>query len=352
MQEISVIIKPTLACNVSCKHCAVEHRPFVNSCPDFYIKALREIFDFRKRYLDFDTKAVEIIWRGGEPMLLGPSFYENVSYLLEKTFPEVKFYHGMQTNLLLYNSNWKNVFSGIFEWRVGTSYDFFSTIRPYSVEKFLSILKRFQDDSGLPGYVICVLSNENYLRVLDICYLANNESFDLKLNYLYQVGSARRLSFFSPKKYKKALVEVVRNRNQFSKIKIDPIDFFVEFFEGKRKKLPCPCTSDCGKTIFAVYPDGSIYNCAELADINYFCYGNVNNGIDPDIYFSLQMQKIVNSEECLGCEIDCGGGCIKQRILFGKSITKPTPFCKVWKALFKETKKLICKRNKGGSNEF
>lgn len=334
MQEITIIVKPTLACNIRCRHCAVKHDSFINDDVDFYRIAVDKIVEFRRIYLGHETKRIELIWHGGEPMLLPPEFYEKVSLLLEKSFPEVEFQHSMQTNLLLYGKKWKPVFEKVFHWRIGTSYDFFSSFRPYNADKFIKLVKKFQDDSSSPGYVICVLSRENYEKVLEICDIANTNGFDLRLNYLYAVGSAVNLPEFTPDMYGKALVIVARNRNLFTKVRIDPVDFFKEFKEGKRRFLPCPYTTACGETIFSVYPDGRIFNCAELADIDYFCYGNVEIGINPEIYFSLQFQKAISSKKCFECGI-CGGGCLKQRVLAG-DVSKPTPYCQVWRSLLSE----------------
>ena len=336
MSEISIIVKPTIGCNVQCKHCAVRHSAFINRDYDFYVRAIKVIMEFRKNYLVLDTQKVEVIWHGGEPMLLGPDFYENVSLALERSFPFTEFEHSMQTNLLLYNHNrkWKQVFQNIFNWRISSSYDFFSSLRPYPVEKFLEILRRFQDDSSTSGYVICVLSRENYKKVVEICEIANEWKFNLRLNYLYHVGSAVNLPSFSPEMYREALLSVVKERSRFPGIKIDPIDFFAEFKKGTRKELPCPYTTRCGETIFAVYPDGRIFNCAELADLDYYSYGDVDSGINPEIFTTLQLQKVVCSFECIRCGI-CGGGCLKQRIL-GRSISSRTPYCSVWRSIFEK----------------
>jgi len=336
-EKITVIIKPTLLCNVKCRHCAVTHRKSSVYSPEFYLKALQRIVEFRKCYLGFDTREIEVVWHGGEPMLMGPRFYEEVALYLDRAFPLIEVKHSMQTNLLLYSrsSRWKAVFESIFDWYVSTSYDFFSSIRPYSAEEFLSILKKFQDDSGKSGYVICVLSHENYRRVLDICRIAEKEKFDVKLNYLYPAGSGKNLPLFSPEMYFESIREVYLNRSVFSSdIKIDPMDFFEEYRKGERTDLPCPYTSNCCFTIFAVYPDGKIFNCAELGDVNCDPYGNVETGIIPENFFSHLAKRLAVSEECYSCSI-CGGGCIKQRILYSNSmkIEKKTPFCEMIKFL-------------------
>ena len=65
MNRISVILKPTDACNIRCKHC-------YNSEKKYGLKKLSiESTNFIMDKLFREFKEVNIIWHGGEPLLMG-----------------------------------------------------------------------------------------------------------------------------------------------------------------------------------------------------------------------------------------------------------------------------------------
>ncbi|RLG94000.1 hypothetical protein DRO29_07030 [Candidatus Bathyarchaeota archaeon] len=333
MSVITLIAKPVLFCNVRCRHCSVEHRTLYNFNPEFYALSLKKITDFLEKRSEKIT-AVEIVWHGGEPLLAGKDFYHQVFRHLKKEFPHMRIYHSIQTNLLLYDDSWNKVFESVFRWNVSTSYDFFSSLRPYSVSTFLDRLKKFQDRSGKPGYVICVLNKENDKKVLDICMIAEENGFHIKLNYLYPAGAARRLEFFTPVEYLRALKKVFEHRDEFPSVVIDPVDMFIDYAKGKIMELPCPVTNRCVGKIFALMPDGKIYQCGEMADIGEGYLGDVKNGIDQERFSELLEVSFVLDEKCMKCGL-CGGGCLKQRRLYAGDMKVPTPFCTVWKEMYR-----------------
>jgi len=339
MSYITIISKPLLFCNVSCKHCSVERKHIYNLDPDFYVSALRRIITFLHGMGTKVTK-IEMVWHGGEPLLAGKEFYLNVYKQLDQKFSEVKITHSIQTNLLKYDHRWNDVFSKVFEWNVSTSYDFFSSLRPYSPSVFLNKLKAYQDASGKPGYVICVLNKENYERVLDICEIAEKNKFNIKFNYLYPAGSGKSLDVFTPDDYLQSLKTVFKNRGSFPSVVIDPIDLFIDYVRGKIPELPCPITNKCLGRIFALMPDGNIYQCGEMADIGAPPLGNVKEGIFTERYVEILQSSLVVNEECIECGL-CGGGCLKQRILYANDINTSTPFCRVWKYLYRSAESYL-----------
>ncbi|MDR2698574.1 MAG: radical SAM protein [Candidatus Methanoplasma sp.] len=77
---ISVIIKPTLECNISCKHCY--HTPAERTSERVSIDTLDRLF----RLLSEEYESVWFIWHGGEPMLMPFKFYKDAINLQERYF--------------------------------------------------------------------------------------------------------------------------------------------------------------------------------------------------------------------------------------------------------------------------
>lgn len=293
MFTITVIVKPTLRCNVRCNHCLLASKKGVDLFEEeAYVKGIKVILTFLDAYFGKSIKKVELVWHGGEPMLMGPKFFYGVSEKLRKSFSDVTFKHGIQTNLTLYDENWKRVFEDVFEWRVSTSYDFFSNLRPYSFSFFLKKLREFQDHSGKRGYVICVLNEQNLSKVLDACEVASRYEFDLKLNCLYYFVNGTLVPGISLRSYFNALSLVLENRERFKNVRIDPVDLFLEFTTGKILRLPCPFSSDCVDKIFAIFPDGGIYKCGVFGDVGLGFYGKVDEGINPELFFKFNLSRI------------------------------------------------------------
>ncbi|MCX7999118.1 MAG: 4Fe-4S cluster-binding domain-containing protein, partial [Leptospiraceae bacterium] len=115
LSVLNVYLKVTEQCNLHCTHCYMR-----------YQKKRKEIICFYKfeKLMDklFDSRLVErfnIIFHGGEPMLMGIKFYE---WVLENWFhPRVTY--SIQTNLTLYSPEWDYIFRHLFNSKVGSSFD-------------------------------------------------------------------------------------------------------------------------------------------------------------------------------------------------------------------------------------
>ncbi|MCL2333659.1 MAG: radical SAM protein [Candidatus Methanoplasma sp.] len=77
---ISIIIKPTLDCNICCKHCY--HTLEERTSERMSIETLDKLF----RMLSEEYESVWFIWHGGEPLLMPFGFYKDAVVLQEKYF--------------------------------------------------------------------------------------------------------------------------------------------------------------------------------------------------------------------------------------------------------------------------
>jgi len=77
---ISVIIKPTLECNINCRHCY--HAPEERSSEKMSIDILDRLF----MILSEEYESAWFIWHGGEPLLMPFDFYKKAFELQEKYF--------------------------------------------------------------------------------------------------------------------------------------------------------------------------------------------------------------------------------------------------------------------------
>ncbi|MCX7871642.1 MAG: radical SAM protein, partial [bacterium] len=70
--NVTLIVKPTLDCNLKCKYCYAKESKY-------NYKGQRMSLDVVKKALDVFTKRFDVIdwiWHGGEPMLVSAEWYK------------------------------------------------------------------------------------------------------------------------------------------------------------------------------------------------------------------------------------------------------------------------------------
>lgn len=335
----TIIFKPTYSCNVRCKHCNVGDKKSLGKkvTPEEVVHYLSRFLAFLD-YIGEECNAIDLVWHGGEPMTMGPDFYRKVNELLQRNFPHITFIHGMQTNLLLYSSSWKDVFSNIFCGRIGTSYDFFSTIRPYSEETFLKVFKKYQDDLSSSSVVICILSKENEPYVEEIIEKSKNHGFWVKLNKLYIIGDAEKNNLtgfqLTLQEYFKCLKRAVEYYLKCGY----PFYPYAYFLEDRQsfQRIRCDFGGLCIDSVFYINPFGDLYKCAVAEEYNLFKFGNLlKDDLNQIVYKYSKLKAITYllPGDCLSCDIStlCGGGCLILRWLYNKTFTRKSPYCEITK---------------------
>jgi len=324
MKGITLIFKPTYQCIVQCRHCSVA---FKNSSKKV---TEDEVVYYFKKFLKFLTlinlnvESIELIWHGGEPMLMGAKFYLNVFERLKRDIPEVNFRHGMQTNLLLYDSvQWRPVFENMMNWRVGTSYDFFTTVRPYHEnfkEKWLENV-HFMVQNG-----VFISVNITLTKLVNVELLFNFIDEMLKIGvkgfHLERFTSSGRGKFFSDGLY--------LNNEEFFNLMIDILDRYIKELQSGKFFYLNPfdkmtksyffgrgggCFSgDCMARMITINPDGTVSNCPDLAFYDEYIFGNLLTDSFEQIFYNKKRLKAIKAQEmfiCSDCEFFpyCHGGC-------------------------------------------
>ena len=101
---ISIIIKPTLDCNIDCRHCY--HTPDERSRERISPDILEKLF----RLVSEEYESAWFIWHGGEPLLLSLRFYKGAIDLQERYFGKDSHRVGntIQTNGILLDRGFMN----------------------------------------------------------------------------------------------------------------------------------------------------------------------------------------------------------------------------------------------------
>jgi radical SAM protein with 4Fe4S-binding SPASM domain len=104
-------------CNLHCEHCFIPKNP-KRMTHDLIARTAN---DFRKFTKPGDTVLIQ--WHGGEPTMFGAKWLSDAIDAVEAAAPELKFEHGIQTNLMTYDESWAELYRTRFNSNVGVSYD-------------------------------------------------------------------------------------------------------------------------------------------------------------------------------------------------------------------------------------
>lgn len=103
-------------CNLHCKHCFIPSNPKKMS-----EELLADIPNLLSKKIP-EGSTVMLQWHGGEPTMLGSKFLKTAIETIEKD-KRFKWKHGIQTNLMTYSSEWKDIYKNYFSSEVGVSWD-------------------------------------------------------------------------------------------------------------------------------------------------------------------------------------------------------------------------------------
>ncbi len=309
--HISVVVKPTLFCNIDCKHCY--HTPEERVEGNMSL----ETVDNLMRLISEEYEAAWFIWHGGEPTTLPMSFYKSVIELEEKHFGKGSFRYGntIQTNGTLLNKRFM-AYCREKTINVGVSYEgpYNHILRSSDVEKVLRTLSSKDNKYS----VSATISSETASCQKEIYEYFRDKGSNLSLSPVIPAGCAKCNG-------------TVPDADEFIRGSIEAFD---EWLHDKDSTIPLiphylyilnclgdPMPSDCAHTScltkwICVNPDGSVYPCAKACPEE-FLMGNINDmGSISEAFQSEGFRKILlgsikRREKCASCEVYgfCNGGC-------------------------------------------
>lgn len=336
---LSLIIKPTYRCNLSCSYC------YMKNCidqPDMSVDLVKKLLSFAE---ESGHQKIRMIWHGGEPLLMGIPFYEQVFALADKSDVQVE--HCFQSNVLLYNEDWHQLFSAR-KVVVSTSFD------------------------GPPEVHNVVRGNESHKKVLDTIQKFDLACIAVVSKCSLEYGSKRLLDYFNtldvkvkfnaafsaeeesqdgltPQEWGEFMVELYeywKNVDDFPLC--DPITGFIEKFTSRTCSL-CTFRENCRTHFLGVNPQGQLYACGRDQDGTCDALGSLTDSSYEQIREALERRKQQNAERverlkattCKECEVweTCYGGCPKN----SSSDNINDFFCLSYKKLYSTIKHdLLC----------
>ena len=332
-EHINLLVMPTDACNMNCVYCF--HKPYSSDCGKMSIGTVRRLLDSTAPYY----KYINIIWHGGEPLLMGLDFYKEVLEL-QRCYP-CKIKNSIQSNLTLLtpemadflaenNIDISGSFDGVCnEQTRGRSNDILSA-RQLMVERkkrcgFIMVVSGLNVNHLIDSYL--------FFKEIDVNFSLNlyleQKGLDIGFLRLDERNTVYRLN---------ELFDYWANDTS-GKTHISYFKNILDFILFKKKSL-CSFTSCLGRWV-GVHFDGTLSPCNRYFPDRYslgniYDYNDIGEAFESHGFQLLLQEAIVRREKCKNCEIYdlCNGGC--NNVAFNENgITNNNGLsCRVLKAVY------------------
>jgi uncharacterized protein len=326
----TVIFKPTEACNGNCVYCDVVRKDREKG-PRLELQTLERFFERINEYLiERPEETFQIIWHGGEPLLLGPDYFLKAHEFEQKHCPETKarISHDIQTNITLLSPEYLAVFKTLGIRGVSTSYDPIPDVRGLGSSTDSAAYNRhFMDalalleENDIKWGMIYVVTKLSLSAPLDLFYFLTNlsKTGSVKFNCIYQFKRKMTTLAVTPEEFVEFLGAIFpiwwERRDRFRGVR--PFSSFVEAIIERSGGLECSESGKCADTHISVGPSGHYSQCGRSSDWGLLDYGHIHDTplvavfSDPQKEMYRARQDHLRNGECKGCRFwdICHGGC-------------------------------------------
>lgn len=343
----TLIFKPTLECNSNCAYCdVVKSKQYIKFMSlDMLELVFIRIDEFLRQN---DKDLFDITWHGGEPLLMGPEYFEAAWHYQEKHCSQTshRIRHQMQTNLTLFTADFVSSLHKLGINSFGTSYDPLPNIRGPGEEidstrynkmfmQGLSQAERF----GFQWGMIYVVTKKSLESPFDIFYhLTNlNPSGSFSLNPVLFYNDCRKDIEITPEEYVDFLGAIfpVWWKNQIRFKNIEPFCSLTNSIQKGIYRLCCGDSGHCSSAYVNIGPDGECSHCGRSADWGFLSYGNIRDNSLNQIFANPKRSElaarnaVLFETECSNCRfwIMCHGGCPLDSFSHHKSFMHKTSWC-------------------------
>jgi len=326
----TVIFKPTEACNGNCAYCDVVRKDREKG-ERLSLETLERFFIRINEYLtERPQEQFQVIWHGGEPLLLGPDYFLKAHEFEERHCPDTKgrISHDIQTNITLLSREYIEVFRTLGIKGVSTSYDPIPDVRGLgsSIDS-AAYNRRFMDaldlleENDIRWGMIYVVTKLSLSEPLDLFYFLTNlnTTGSVKFNPIYHFKRKITKLAITPEEFVEFLGVIFpiwwERRDRFPGIR--PLNSFVEAIIERNGGLECAESGRCADTHISVGPAGRFSQCGRSSDWALLDYGHIHDTSitavfqDPQKEMYRARQDHLRNGECRGCRFweICHGGC-------------------------------------------
>ena len=361
-RPFSLIVVPTLDCNVACDYCFEDKRPVRLSLADVP-RLTASILDHMERT---SASEAEVYWQGGEVLLLGPAWFETAHEIMGAAADQRgrRFHHYLQSNLIGYGRHWDRVIRTMFEGSVGTSMDVPNDHRRLKngstdqyTDVWLESVRRARAADVHVSVIAVVHAGtlragaEEFLRF----FAEQAHVDDVQVNLPFPGGPGHGGDTLASEPLSRFLVELLdRWMAQYYDrgMRLAPFVELVNHYLGKPARLPCIWQPNCADEFVTVDARGQVALCdcwvasyPEHAFGNLFTSPNLTALLDASTARRALLDRPVRLMDGGDCDTCphlglCHGGCPVRAFASKATILAKDPYCDVYKAVFTKCRDL------------
>lgn len=351
--SISGIIEVATGCNLACDYCFA-HRPDMPVMPVAMVeRIIRQLLELNGR-----DRTTKFIWHGGEPLLAGIGFFEQVVAIQQNMARDgYTSANALQTNATLLDDNWIDFFRE-HAFGVGSSLDGLPQLHDAKRRAkngnatYQTVVERLHraKERGLTPGVSCMITAESMPHIEEI--YANLKMLDLPftMSPITPTGNAPLAGLLTPEQYSAALIRLFDCwfDDPQPTIQVNPPHSVLTGIIYGGLPLYCSADDSCLTKFISFLPDGTVYPCNRFAGHNDFLLGNIMEAKLADVMNSatrsqLLMRTRENIADCAGCDNSsmCRGGCAYHAYSFHGDVMASDHYCTSFFTAFNYYKKRL-----------
>ena len=339
------------SCNINCSYCFEKKKEVENGLIKF-----NEINNLINRL----PTTCSIVLHGGEPLLAGTEYIDDLLTLLGKYYPDKINAIRVQTNGTLIDRTWIEL---LFDKHkklnveIAISLDGTEIMNGLRLDyngnnTFNSVIQAFNllADHGICSGMLSVISKQSLGMAKEYIGLISsikNLSF-VKVNPLFNMENGNLFSeSLTPNEFVDFVLQITSEYIEsglYKHLAIEPILSVIQRTRGIRSRY---CNYSCRKCFnyISVYPDGKLGPC-DCLSCNDFAIIDDSKDFSDSINIAANsgkseiLQRLI--DECIDCDINelCLSGCLSQRLYFLDNTALYKEYCQSKHRLFNAFKKL------------
>jgi len=351
-EYLSLIMKVTSKCTLACSYC--QYIPLSSSDNGNLFMNRDVLYKSISEIMSLHLKRITFIWHGGEPLLVGKSFYEDaIDFQKKNQKQHQQIVNNIQTNATILNKEWIDFFQKN-NFNISISIDGppeihnrhrinLSTKGSFAkVMRSVDLLKAENVKFGSLSVVTKDSANNakeiyNFFKTNDFKYFDFLPCIELRRNTGKIIGAS-----ITPYKFADFMTQIfdlwIKDDNP--NIHIRYFDNILTNFLGGKSTL-CKFTGNCGSFLTINY-NGDVYPCDNFIGYSDLKFGNIvvdelKTILESEKYNTfLDRVNAINSD-CTGCEWYhiCKGGCPFFSFIFNQDFSDRNYLCEARKRIFK-----------------
>lgn len=345
----TLILKPTEACNAACAYCEVDRKGYLAK-KIMPLELLELLFVRINEFLEEKPgERLEIIWHGGEPLLLGEDYFASAFEFQRKHCAATRdrIRHRIQSNLTLFSPKFSAIFRKLGITSVGTSYDPVDGVRVLRKKgdskgynkRFLEGV-RLLEREGFRWGVIYVVTKLSLDRALDIFHFLTNLAPEggVMFNPITVDKPEHAHLKITAEEFTEFLGTIFpvwwANRDRYERV--EPFQSLTQgILSGGKRTFFCADSGNCSNSHINLGPKGRWSHCGRSADWGLFDYGSIVERSMSEVYADAtrvelrRRNEVLSNGDCRGCKYwsICHGGCPLEAAFGNGSLMAKTAWC-------------------------